>query len=90
MSVLVQVVDVCRDDHGVEPVCRVLTAHGVKIAPSSYYAAKKRESEPSERAVRHALMAPVLFSLWVANRKVYGAHKLWLAAKRAGHEIGRD
>ena len=28
--------------------------------------------------------------LWVANRKVYGAHKLWKAARRAGHDIGRD
>jgi putative transposase len=26
----------------------------------------------------------------VANRKVYGAHKLWKAARRAGHDIGRD
>jgi putative transposase len=29
-------------------------------------------------------------ALWVANRKVYGAHKLWKAAVRAGHDIGRD
>ena len=29
-------------------------------------------------------------ALWVANRKVYGAHKLWKAARRAGHDIGRD
>lgn len=28
--------------------------------------------------------------LWVANRKVYGAHKLWTAARRAGHDIGGD
>jgi putative transposase len=28
--------------------------------------------------------------LWVANRKVYGADKLWKAARRAGHDIGRD
>jgi putative transposase len=28
--------------------------------------------------------------LWVTNRKVYGAHKLWKAARRAGHDIGRD
>ncbi len=28
--------------------------------------------------------------LWVTNRKVYGAHKLWKAAVRAGHDIGRD
>jgi putative transposase len=32
----------------------------------------------------------VLMVLWVANRKVYGAHKLWKAARRAGHDIGRD
>ena len=24
------------------------------------------------------------------SRKVYGAHKLWKAARRAGHDIGRD
>jgi putative transposase len=28
--------------------------------------------------------------LWVANKKVYGADKLWRAARRAGHQIGRD
>jgi len=32
----------------------------------------------------------VLLALWVANRKVYGAHKLWKAARRAGVDIGRD
>jgi putative transposase len=35
-------------------------------------------------------MMPVLLALWVANRKVYGAHKLWKTARRAGHDIGRD
>ena len=45
---------------------------------------------PSARAVRDAVMMPVLMALWVANRKVYGAHKLWKAARRAGHDIGRD
>jgi putative transposase len=33
---------------------------------------------------------PILLALWIVNRKVYGAHKLWKAARRAGHEIGRD
>ncbi len=36
MSILVPVVDACRDVCGVCPVCRVLTAHGVEIAPSSW------------------------------------------------------
>ena len=60
------------------------------MAPSSYYAAKKREVQPSTRAVRDVVMMQVLMVLWVTNRKVYGAHKLWKAAHRAGHDIGRD
>jgi putative transposase len=35
-------------------------------------------------------MMQVLMVLWVANRKVYGAQKLWIEARRAGHDIGRD
>ena len=34
-------------------------------------------------------MGQLLMVLWVANRKVHGAHKLWKAARRAGHDIGR-
>jgi len=29
-------IDDHRDRFGVEPICRVLTEHGVKIAPSTY------------------------------------------------------
>ena len=68
---------------GVEPVCTAL-----QVAPSTYYAARRRPL--SARAVRDQVMMPVLLALWVANRKVYGAHKLWKAARRAGHDIGRD
>jgi hypothetical protein len=35
-------------------------------------------------------MMLVLMVLWVANIKAQGARKLWQAARRAGHEIGRD
>lgn len=60
------------------------------MAPSTYYAAKRRERQPSARAVSDAVWMPILMALWTANRKVYGAHKLWKAARRAGHVIGRD
>ena len=82
---IVAFVDEHRDEFGVEPICTTL-----QVAPSTYYAAKKRELSPSARAVRDAAMRQVLMVLWVANRKVYGAHKLWKAARRAGHDIGRD
>ncbi len=60
----------------------------LQIAPSTYYAAKSRPQSP--RALRHVRMGPILMALWVANFKVYGARKLWLAARRAGYDIGRD
>lgn len=82
---IVGFIDEHREEFGVEPICRAL-----QMAPSTYYAAKKRELAPSARAVRDAVMMQVLMVLWVANRKVYGAHKLWKAARRAGHDIGRD
>ena len=41
-----------KDRFGVEPVCRVLSEHGWKIAPGTYYAAVKRP--PSARSLRDA------------------------------------
>jgi putative transposase len=81
--VIVDYIDAHRHEFGVEPICRVLQA-----APSTYYAAKSRPM--SARAVRDAVMIPALVALWQANYRVYGAYKLWKAARRAGHEIGRD
>jgi len=83
--VTVAFVDEHRDEFGVEFICRHL-----QVAPSTYYAAKRRVIEPSARALRDAVMMQILLTLWVTNRKVYGAHKLWKAARRAGHDIGRD
>ena len=60
------------------------------MAPSTYYASKNREESPSHRSIRDALMGQVLMALWISNKKVYGAHKLWKAALRSGHDIGRD
>lgn len=80
---IVEFIDTNRDELGVEPICKEL-----QVAPSTYYAAKGRPL--SARAVRDAVMLPILLALWKANYSVYGAHKLWKAARRAGHEIGRD
>jgi putative transposase len=68
---------------GVEPICRVL-----QVAPSTYYAATTRP--PSPRACRDAELVPQLVELWKDNYRVYGARKLWKAARRAGLHVGRD
>ena len=80
---IVDFIDANKADHGVEPICEVL-----QFAPSTYYAAKSRQ--PSARALSDALMKVVLLKLFVDNFRVYGARKLWVAAHRAGHQIGRD
>jgi putative transposase len=80
---MVRYVDAHRDVFGVEPICKAL-----QVAPSTYYAAKSRP--PSARSLRDAYLVPILVALWTTNRKVYGARKLWKAARRAGHDLGRD
>ena len=58
------------------------------MAPSTYYAVKTRV--PSARAQRDAHDDARLRQLWEDNYRVYGARKLWKAARRAGHDLGRD
>jgi putative transposase len=82
-------VDANRDDVvegtklGVELICRVL-----QVAPSTYYAARTRRL--SARTLRDAQLRPVVRALWEDNYRVYGARKLWRAARRAGLEVGHD
>jgi putative transposase len=83
VEVIVDFIDANRDELGVEPICRDL-----QVAPSTYYAAKSRPL--SARAVRDAMLIPLLVSIWEANFRVYGVRKLWKAARRAGHDVGRD
>ena len=80
---MVSLIDAHREEFGVEPICAQLP-----IAPSGYYNVKSRP--PSARSRRDVAMIPLLVALWAANYRVYGAHKLWKAARRAGHYIGRD
>jgi putative transposase len=73
---------------GVEPIVTVLRDAGVAVAPSSYYAHKKRS--PSKRARRDEELVVALTQIWVDNYSVYGVRKLHKAARRAGLATGRD
>lgn len=83
-------IDDHRDRFGVEPICRVLTEHGVKIAPSGYYAFKKRS--PSARVLRDAeLVVEIERVFWDRNlgRGISGARKVWRLLKREGIDVAR-
>lgn len=72
---------------GVEPICRVLTEHGVPIAPSTYYDAVRRA--PSARAVRDEQLKAAISKVHAENYGVYGARKAWLALNRQGTAVAR-
>jgi putative transposase len=86
--VIVDYIDAHRSRFGVEPICRVLSAHGTTIAPSTYYATIDTRVPPSD--LQDAYAANTLVDLHRANRGVYGRRKLWHAARRAGLGLGRD
>jgi transposase InsO family protein len=66
----------------------VLTEHGMKIAPSTYYA--HRAQPVSQAAWDEAHQVNALVDLHAANWGVYGVRKLWHATRRAGLDVGRD
>ncbi|WP_147201390.1 IS3 family transposase, partial [Pseudonocardia asaccharolytica] len=78
-------IDAHRERFGVEPICRVLTGHGVPIAPSGYYAHRSRP--PSPRAVRDAAVFAEIEQIYhdpQLGRGLYGARKVWHQLRRQG------
>ena len=77
-------IEIYKNQFGVEPICRVLSAHDVKIAPSTFYAARVRM--PSPRAVRDAVVLDHIVRIHTSltiGRRLYGARKVW-------HELARE
>jgi putative transposase len=74
-----------RRDHGglvwgVEPICRVLTEHGLPIAPSTYY--EQLDRTPTRREVRDEQLKTLITKVHANNYGVYGARKVWLQLNR--------
>jgi putative transposase len=80
-------IDAHRDRFGVEPICRVLTEHGCKIAPNTYWVAKKRP--PSARALRDEELKVQILRVHSENLDVYGADKVWTQLNREGTRVAR-
>jgi putative transposase len=75
-------IDRYRERFGVEPICKVL-----RVAPSTYYAAKKRL--PCPRARRDAELRSEIGRVFVDNYGVYGARKVWHQLNREGISVAR-
>ncbi|MBM9469627.1 IS3 family transposase [Nakamurella leprariae] len=75
----------------------VLTGRVGRVAPAVRNRAVADSSTDARRAapvsaatLRQAYLVNALIDLWRVNWGVYGARKLWHAARRAGLDVGRD
>jgi putative transposase len=60
------------------------------MSPSTYWAAKKRESNPSARAVRDEWLKKEIMRVWRGpGRGLYGARKVWGQLNREGIGVAR-
>ncbi|MCX4564443.1 IS3 family transposase [Streptomyces phaeochromogenes] len=87
VETLVAFIDAHRQEFGVEPICRVLTSHGLKIATSTYYAAKNRA--PSARSIRDTELKTPISRIHTDNFSVYGVRKIWRQLHREGIPAAR-
>jgi len=84
---VVAYIEARKGEFGVEPICRALSSAQVKIAPSTYYAARSRP--PSARARRDAHLAGEIARVHRENYGVYGARKVWRQLRREGIAAAR-
>lgn len=74
---------------GVEPLCTVLTEHGIPISPSTYYEWVTRK--PSARALRDEQVSELIRSERARSKLVagLGSRKMWLRLRGQGHDVAR-
>ena len=76
-----------RGTYGVEPMCKIL-----QVAPSTYYDRRAIAHDPdraSARAKSDAALSLKIDAAWDANRKLYGARKIWHVLRRQGEDAAR-
>ena len=76
-------IDEHRGRFGVEPICQTLD-----VSASAYYL--RATGARSDRAIGDERLLEQIRELHAANYYAYGYRKMWLALRRAGHEVGRD
>ena len=84
---MIAFIEESREAHGVEPICRAL-----QFAPSTYYDRRALARDPdraSARAKSDAALSIKIDAAWDANRKLYGARKIWHVLRRQGEDAAR-
>jgi len=77
---------------GVEPMCAVLSEHGVPISPSTYY--EWITKTPTRRQLRDTELIAVIAAQREDKRtgkfvQTLGSRKMWIRLRGQGHEVAR-
>jgi putative transposase len=65
-----------------------LMARILEVSHSGYYAWLK--AVPSQRAIRHRGLKPLIEKVHIQSRKTYGSRRITAELQEQGHEVGRD
>jgi putative transposase len=68
-------------------MCVQLSELGCTFAPSTYYETRGRK--PSARVLRDEKIKELIVTAYDENYRCYGARKMWLALRQAGHQVAR-
>jgi len=77
-------IDEHRGAHGVEPICAAL-----QFAPSTFYAVKTRQRDPSPRALSDAALLVEIRRVHAGSGGLCGARKVWWQLGRDGFPVAR-
>ena len=86
-GVIVDFIDVHREEHGVEPIVAARENTEARLALSTYYAHQNRE--PTAPAVRDAELTEEIKQVHADNLGVYGARKVHAELNRNGTRVAR-
>ena len=77
---------------GVEPMCAVLSEHGIEISPSTYY--EWVAKQPTKRELRAAELVEIITAQREDKKTgkfvaTLGSRKLWIRLRSQGHDVAR-
>ena len=93
-ALICQFIDEKKEEFGVAPICRALSAHGIAIAPRTYFA--HRAALPGKRALWDTAVTEILAGIYEPDgngrrppESLYGTVKMWAYLNRQGIPVAK-
>jgi putative transposase len=93
-ALICQFIDERKQEFGVAPICRALSAHGIAIAPRTYWA--RQAAAPGKHALWDTAVTEILAGIYEPDRNgrrppesLYGTVKMWAYLHRQGIPVAK-